>query len=107
LVHYSLAPPLVSTDADAKGLDAWFATWKGPLGYEIVDLEITAGDDVAFGHGLTRLHGTKIDGEKSDIWFRQTLCFQKVAGEWKLAHGHESVPFYMDGSLRAAVDLKP
>jgi PhnB protein len=26
---------------------------------------------------------------------------------WKIAHLHQSVPMYMDGSLRAAVDLKP
>jgi hypothetical protein len=25
----------------------------------------------------------------------------------RIAHNHESVPFYMDGSLEAAVDLKP
>jgi hypothetical protein len=26
---------------------------------------------------------------------------------WKIAHGHESVPMQMDGSFRAAIDLKP
>jgi hypothetical protein len=25
----------------------------------------------------------------------------------KIAHEHESVPFYMDGSFKAAVDLTP
>jgi ketosteroid isomerase-like protein len=106
-VQYSLAPPLVSTAADPKGLDAWFSTWRGPLGYEMHDLTITAGEDVAFCHSLNRLSGTKIDGEKSDIWFRHTLGFHKIGGGWKITHEHESVPFYMDGSLRAAVDLKP
>jgi ketosteroid isomerase-like protein len=28
-------------------------------------------------------------------------------GEWRIVHDHSSVPFYMDGSYRAAVDLKP
>jgi ketosteroid isomerase-like protein len=28
-------------------------------------------------------------------------------GAWKIAHEHTSVPFYMDGSFRAAIDLKP
>jgi ketosteroid isomerase-like protein len=38
---------------------------------------------------------------------RQTLGFRKVAGTWKIAHEHTSVPFYMDGSDTAAVDLEP
>ena len=27
--------------------------------------------------------------------------------QWKIMHEHSSVPFYMDGSFKAAVDLKP
>jgi PhnB protein len=106
-VTFDLAPPLVSTGADAEGLQAWFSTWRGPLGYEIRDLNITVGGDAAFAHSLNRLSGTKTDGEKADVWFRQTLCFRRSGGEWRIAHQHESVPFYMDGSYRAAVDLKP
>jgi ketosteroid isomerase-like protein len=106
-VTFDLAPPLISTGTDAKDLQAWFSTWQGPLGYELRDLKITAGDDVAFCHGLNRLSGVKNDGEQVEMWFRQTLCFVKIGGEWRIAHQHESVPFHMDGSYRAAVDLKP
>jgi PhnB protein len=106
-VTFDLAPPLISTGADAEGLQAWFSTWPGPIGYEIRDRRITAGDDVAFCHSLNRLSGTKSDGEKADVWFRLTLGLRKLGGEWRIAHQHESVPFYMDGSYRAAVDLKP
>jgi PhnB protein len=106
-VQFSLAPPLVSDAADARGLEAWFATWRGPLGYSIRDLSITAGDDVAFAHSLNRLSGTKTDGQTAEIWFRHTACFRKVGSAWKIAHEHESVPFYMDGSFKAAVDLAP
>ena len=49
---------------NAKDLEAWFATWQGPLGYEVRDLKIGAGEDVAFCHSLNRLSGTKTDGEK-------------------------------------------
>jgi uncharacterized protein (TIGR02246 family) len=106
-VTFDLAPPLKSTGADAAGLQAWFSTWQGPIGYQIRDLNITAADDAAFCHSFNRLSGTKTDGEQADIWFRQTLCWRKIAGQWKIAHQHESVPFYMDGGYRAAVDLKP
>jgi PhnB protein len=107
IVTFDLAPPLTSTGADANGLQAWFSTWEGPLGYEIRDLNVTAGHDAAFCHCLSRLSGTKADGESNEVWIRQTFCFRKLAGAWKIAHQHESVPFYMDGSYRAAVDLEP
>ena len=107
LIHFSLAPPLLSAASNAKGLNAWFAAWEGRIGYEIRDLNITVGGDVAFSHSLNQMHGTMADGSKSDLWFRHTLCFQKINGKWKIAHEHESVPFYMDGSFKAAVDLKP
>ena len=107
LVHFSLAPPLVGDENGAYGLEAWFDTWQGPLGYELRDLEIVTGDGVAFSHSLNHLTGTSKSGETSDVWFRSTLGFRKVSGEWKIAHEHESVPFLMDGSDKAALDLKP
>jgi PhnB protein len=107
LVHFSLAPPLISAASDVKDLNAWFATWQGPISYEIHDLRITAGGDVAFSHSLNRMQGTNAAGGKDDLWFRHTLGFRKISGEWKIVHEHESVPFYMDGSYKAAVDLKP
>ena len=82
-------------------------TWKGPLGYELRDLEIVTGDGVAFSHSLNHLTGTRKGGETSDVWFRSTFGFRKVDGEWKIVHEHESVPFLMDGSDKAALDLKP
>lgn len=109
LVQFDMAPPLTYAGRDVlkKGLKEWFSSWKGPIGYKIRDLTITAGEDAAFCHSVNRLSGTKTNGEKSDVWFRHTLCFRKIEDEWKIAHAHESVPFYMDGSFKAAVDLKP
>jgi ketosteroid isomerase-like protein len=94
-------------DADPEGLESWFATWREAIGYEFPGLSVTAGADVAFCHGLIHLTGRRTDGLESDTWFRSTLCLRKVEGVWKIAHLHQSVPMYMDGSLRAAVDLKP
>ena len=78
----------------------------GPIGYEIRDLSITAGDDIAFCTCLNHMTGTQRN-EKTDVWFRRTLGLRKIDGRWKIAHAHELVPFYMDGSDKAAVDLKP
>ena len=51
--------------------------------------------------------GARTDGAHTDVWLRATVCFRRVDGAWKVAHEHASVPFYMDGSFRAAIDLKP
>jgi PhnB protein len=106
-VLYSLAPPLRTAESGTEGLDAWFATWDGPIGYEIHDLGIAADGDVGFCHGFARMTGTKTDGVKVDLWFRITLGLRRSEEGWAIVHEHESVPFYMDGSLRAAVDLTP
>jgi len=58
-------------------------------------------------HEPNRLSGTKVGGDKNNLWLRQTLGLRKIDGEWKIVHEHESVPFYMDGSFKAAVDLEP
>jgi uncharacterized protein (TIGR02246 family) len=108
LLAFDLAPPLQHRrEAVRKGLAEWFPTWDGPIGYEIRDLAVTAGDDVAFSHSLNRLTGRRTSGETTDVWVRSTVCFRKIAGEWRVVHEHSSVPFYMDGSYRAAVDLEP
>jgi ketosteroid isomerase-like protein len=105
-VSYSLAPPLKNPSGKA-GLKAWLDTWDGPFGYEMRDLKIVAGDEVAFAHGLAHMTGRKIDGEQVDLWFRQTVGLKLLRGAWKIVHAHDSVPFYMDSGFRAAVDLKP
>ncbi len=106
-VLYSLAPPLRTAESGTEGLDAWFATWKGPIGYEVHDLGIAADGDVAFCRGLARLTGTKTRWREARRLVPLTLGLRRAADGWVIVHEHESVPFCMDGSLRAAVDLKP
>jgi PhnB protein len=109
IVGFDLAPPLEYRGADEyrKNLDAWFPTFRGPIGYELRGLNIAASEDVAFCHSFNRITGTRTDDEKTDVWVRATVCCRKIDGKWKIVHEHQSVPFYMDGSYRAAVDLKP
>ncbi len=109
ILLFDLAPPLEyrGTDANRQNWEDWFATFQGPVGYEIRDLSITAGDEVAFCHSLNRIIGTRTDGEEIDVWVRATVGFRKTDGKWKVTHEHASVPFYMDGSNKAALELKP
>ncbi|HEV7905313.1 MAG TPA: nuclear transport factor 2 family protein [Pyrinomonadaceae bacterium] len=110
-VMFVLAPPLQFKGGESpgqSGVEEWFSTFQGSIGYEIRDLHITAGETVAFCHSLNRISGTRSDnGAAMDIWVRETLGFRKISGAWKITHQHQSVPFYMDGSNRAATDLKP
>lgn len=106
-VGFYLAPPLIAETPLGEKLADWFASFVGPIGLDLLDLTIVGSGDVAWCHALIHLTGTKTDGEKTDVWYRLTLCLRKAAGQWKIAHAHESVPFHMDGSYRAAVDLQP
>ena len=110
IVAFELGPPLGLGPAEARdraGLEAWLAIWDGPVVIEVRDLAIAVGGDVAWCHSLNRLAGTRVDGRVVDMWMRSTLGLRKLDGRWRIAHGHTSVPFYMDGSFRAATNLKP
>jgi ketosteroid isomerase-like protein len=109
VVSYTLAPPLVQDPAevlDPAYVQAWFDSHGGgPMDYAITELQVTAGGDMAFAHGLTRMGAP--DGDGFTLWFRATYGLRCIDGAWAIVHEHESTPFYMDGSLRAAVDLTP
>jgi ketosteroid isomerase-like protein len=54
------------------------------------------------------LSGTKKGPEGTiSFWMRETLCFERIGGAWRIVHEHTSVPFYMDATLRPAFDLEP
>jgi ketosteroid isomerase-like protein len=110
-IVYSLAPPLrqpASDNTDVQALQNWFDGHGGRVGYEVTDLNITIGDGLALCTSLNRM-GAPDDtpGEKFSLWFRSTVALRRVEQRWLIVHEHTSTPFYMDGSLRAALDLTP
>jgi ketosteroid isomerase-like protein len=107
LLAYDLAPPLLTRGPDMQGAKAWLATWDGPIDGEVHDLDIAVGGGLAYSTSLNRMRGTKVDGTVVNLWLRATVGYRKRGGRWEVAHEHVSVPFYMDGSERAALDLKP
>jgi ketosteroid isomerase-like protein len=106
---FDLAPPLQYRGADVnrKSLGEWFRTFRGPVGYELRDLAITAGDEVGFCHALARISGDRMDGTQTDVWVRATVCLRRIAGAWKITHEHVSVPFEMAPPFKASLDLEP
>lgn len=106
-VSYDLAPPLQHVGPGKEAMQAWFDTWEGPISWAMTDTHVEIGGDIAFARGLGHMTGDKKDGEKADVWVRVTVCLRRIGGTWKITHQHTSVPFLMDGSFKAAVDLKP
>jgi ketosteroid isomerase-like protein len=108
LVSFDLVPPLqyVGADVYRKRWEETFSSFQGPIGYEMHDLSITVGDDVAFSHSLNRISGTMTTGQQTDLWLRSTVCLRKINGTWLIVHTQVSVPIDLETG-RAVLDLKP
>jgi len=108
IVSFDLGPPLRHMGAKAKEKN-WadaFAIYQRPLGYEMRNLTVTVGDDVAFAYSLNRVSGTMKNGNKTDFWLRWTACLRKIDGNWLIAHDQVSVPVDPE-SGRALLNLEP
>src|SRR5579871_1271172 len=72
VVAFDVGGPLqfAGADAERKAWAAIFPMFQGPITYEIRDLDITVGDDVAFSHSINRLSGTLTTGEMFGPWVR-------------------------------------
>ena len=87
------------TCAHAAGIDEYRASWppffewqrQGAI-FDIVELDITAGADVAFAYALLRC-GTPAEFEANpDNRLRLTIGLRKVDGRWTVTHEHHSFP---------------
>lgn len=111
-VRYTLAPPLqqgADTEyGNADGLTTWLATFDGPVLVEHRDRHISAAGDVAFAHTLSRMTATPAGAsDPFSFWYRTTIGLRQIDERWRIVHHHDSTPFHMDGSFRAAIDLEP
>ena len=105
-VIFDLAPPLAHS-LDAKQLANWLEGWGGPVDQQLEDFKLAVNGDLAVGHGLVHVSTRTKSGDEAAWWMRLTVCLTRQSGNWKIVHEHTSVPFYMDGSYRAAIDLTP
>jgi uncharacterized protein (TIGR02246 family) len=108
LVAFDVVPPLQTSSAAAfeRQWQGVFSYFQGEIDYEIRDLHITTGDDVAFSHSLNRLTTVK-DGRETGVWVRWTACYRKIDGKWLIAHMQASVPVDLAGGGKALLDLQP
>jgi len=108
VVSFDVEPPLQHVGLDAK-LKNWakvFVVFES-VTYEVRDLTVAVGDQLAYGYAFARLSGTLKDGTATTgMWVRVTYCFQKVDDAWVIAHDQVSVPLDIR-SGKGAVDLQP
>ena len=87
-VTFTLAPP---SDGEG-GVKKWLDTFAEGPRFETADRHLTVDGDVAFSYGLVHMRGKKVEGDVVDIWYRETNCFRRIDGDWKIIHQHDSVP---------------
>ena len=100
LAHH--APDIVMFDVPpphrgVRGLEAYRATWPGFLewqasgaSFEIEELEIIEGADVAFAWALLRCGTEEGFAKDPERRLRLTIGLERRDGEWAVTHEHHS-----------------
>jgi ketosteroid isomerase-like protein len=94
LLMFDVPPPFHS-----RGLDAYMDTWRlffanaeKPIAFSLVDVEITAGSDVAFATAKGKCVNIDRAGRREPLEFRLTVGLRKIGGQWRILHEHHSLP---------------
>jgi uncharacterized protein (TIGR02246 family) len=95
IVMFDVPPP----PDGVRGLDAYRATWppffewqRQGASFDIVELDVTAGEDVAFAHALLRC-GTEAELTRDPAnRLRLTIGLRREDGRWIVSHEHHSFP---------------
>ena len=94
IVMFDVPPPFQS-----KGIEAYKKTWdlffswsSDPVVFDITEMSITAGKDVAFVVATMRCTERGAKGEDKGLDFRLTSGLRKIDGRWTITHEHHSVP---------------
>ncbi|PQP23176.1 nuclear transport factor 2 family protein [Rhodococcus opacus] len=95
IVMFDVPPPYEG----ARGIDAYRETWppffewqSQGARFEMVSLDVTAGEDVAFAHALLRCGMEAELADNPENRLRLTLGLRKEDGRWLVAHEHHSFP---------------
>ena len=96
VLMFDLPPPL-----QCKGLEAYAQTWdlffryhKPGTAFDIQELAVTAGKEVAFAAAIMCCGpgSSSNPADKDGFLFRLTVGLRKVDGDWSIAHEHHSEP---------------
>ncbi len=93
IVMFDVPPP----HEGVLGIEAYRETWPPVLEwqargavFEIVSLDVTAGDDVAYARALLRCGSPEELAEQPANRLRLTIGLRKEEGRWVVAHEHHS-----------------
>jgi len=101
IVMFDVPPPSDGVRGIAAYRKTWppFFTWQAQgASFEIVSLEVTAGDEVTFAHALLRCGTQEELREDPDNRLRLTIGLRRRCGRWVVAHEHHSFPTKIDGA---------
>ena len=92
IVMFDVPPP----EDGVRGIEAYRETWppffqwqRQGASFEIVSLDVTAGDDVAFAHALLRCTPEELKQDPARR-LRLTIGLRKQGGRWAVSHEHHS-----------------
>jgi ketosteroid isomerase-like protein len=95
IVMFDVPPP----DDGVRGLDAYRETWppffewqRQGASFEITELAVTTGADVAFAHALLRCGTLDEFATDPDRRLRLTIGLRKQGERWIVTHEHHSFP---------------
>jgi uncharacterized protein (TIGR02246 family) len=94
IVMFDVPPPprCDGLEAYRKTWDIFFSWSRDPVPFEIAQMQITAGADVAFVVATMHCAEPGPQGEQVPLDFRLTIGLRKVDGRWIITHEHHSVP---------------
>ena len=97
---YDVLAPMKYEGATAyrQSWDEWQPDTQGEGQFDLQDLFVTAGVDVAFAHCFIKCGGVLPNGKTFEDLVRATFCLRKVSGSWKVAHQHISKPIQRSGA---------
>jgi uncharacterized protein (TIGR02246 family) len=94
IVMFDVPPPFQTRGIEAykKTWDSFFSWSNDPISFDVTEMSITAGRDVAFVVATMRCAGPGPNGEHEALDFRLTVDLRKIDGQWTITHEHHSVP---------------
>ena len=94
ILMFDVPPPLQSEGIDAytRTWDVFFSWSHDPVVFDIAEMSVTAGREVAFVAAVMRCSGRETSGEDIELEFRLTVGLRKIAGRWIVMHEHHSIP---------------
>ena len=95
IVMFDVPPPADGVRGIAAYRQTWppFFEWQAAgASFEIVALDVTAGEDVAYAHALLRCGTEEELRQDPENRLRLTVGLRKEGGRWVIAHEHHSFP---------------